>query len=107
MCRSISVGSGITATDAVDVWTRPLDSVLGTLCTRWTPLSNFSLAKAPLPITRVITSLKPSCDVPVSATAAEMDSNRQPFARPALRQEDRSAQHERNEASAGAHIARA
>jgi hypothetical protein len=40
MCRSTSVGSGITATDAVDVCTRPFDSVLGTLCTLWTPLSN-------------------------------------------------------------------
>jgi hypothetical protein len=31
MCLSTSVGSGITATDAVEVCTRPFDSVLGTL----------------------------------------------------------------------------
>ena len=41
--RSISTSSasGITATVAVEVWTRPPDSVSGTRWTRWTPLSNF------------------------------------------------------------------
>ena len=34
--------SGRTATVAVDVWTRPPDSVSGTRWTRWTPDSNFS-----------------------------------------------------------------
>ena len=34
--------SGIMATVAVEVWTRPPDSVSGTRCTRWTPVSNFS-----------------------------------------------------------------
>ena len=32
-----------TATVAVDVWIRPLASVAGTRCTRWTPLSYLSL----------------------------------------------------------------
>ena len=31
------------ATVTVDVWMRPLASVAGTRCTRWTPLSYFSL----------------------------------------------------------------
>jgi hypothetical protein len=35
----------------------PADSVTGTRCTRWTPLSNFSLAKTPLPVTLATTSL--------------------------------------------------
>jgi hypothetical protein len=38
------VGSGSTATVAAEVWMRPPLSVTGTRCTRWTPLSNFSLA---------------------------------------------------------------
>ena len=36
---STSSASGSTATVAVEVWMRPLASVLGTRCTRWTPLS--------------------------------------------------------------------
>ena len=40
-CTSTSSISGSTATVAVEVWTRPPDSVSGTRWTRWTPLSNF------------------------------------------------------------------
>ncbi len=42
ICTSTSSTSGIIATVAVEVWTRPLASVRGTRCTRWTPASNFS-----------------------------------------------------------------
>ena len=38
---------------------RPTDSVTGTRWTRWTPLSNLSLAKTPAPVTLATTSLKP------------------------------------------------
>ncbi|MNC49587.1 hypothetical protein D3C75_987760 [compost metagenome] len=40
---SISSASGRTATVEVEVWMRPPDSVVGIRCTRWAPLSNFSL----------------------------------------------------------------
>ena len=43
-----------------------------------------SVVNAPGPTTRVMTSLNPACDVPVSAGVAEMGSNRQPAASPAL-----------------------
>ena len=43
---SASSASGSTATVAALVWTRPPDSVSGTRCTRWTPLSNFMRAYA-------------------------------------------------------------
>ena len=36
---STSSASGSTATVAAEVWMRPLASVSGTRCTRWTPLS--------------------------------------------------------------------
>ena len=39
---------------------RPPLSVTGTRWTRWTPLSNFSLANTPLPSTEATTSLKPA-----------------------------------------------
>ena len=39
---STSSTSGMMASVAVDVWTRPWDSVAGTRCTRCTPLSNLS-----------------------------------------------------------------
>ena len=42
MAMSTSSASGSTATVAVEVWMRPLASVAGTRCTRWTPLSYFS-----------------------------------------------------------------
>ena len=38
---STSSASGRTATVAVEVWMRPLASVAGTRCTRYTPLSYF------------------------------------------------------------------
>ena len=46
---STSSASGRTATVAVEVWMRPLASVAGTRCTRWTPLSYLSLLYAPRP----------------------------------------------------------
>ena len=42
ICTSTSSTSGSTATVAMEVWTRPWDSVLGTRCTRWGPASNLS-----------------------------------------------------------------
>ncbi len=39
---STSSASGRTATVTAEVWMRPWDSVTGTRCTRWTPLSYFS-----------------------------------------------------------------
>ena len=39
---STSSASGKTATVAIEVWTLPCDSVLGTLCTRCAPASNLS-----------------------------------------------------------------
>ncbi len=56
---STSSASGSTATVAAEVWMRPCVSVSGTRCTRWTPLSNFSLAKTPAPCTSATISLKP------------------------------------------------
>ncbi len=49
MCTSTSSTSGSTATVAVEVWIRPVDSVTGTRWTRWTPDSYLSMPKAPLP----------------------------------------------------------
>ena len=46
-----------TATVAVEVWMRPTDSVLGTRCTRCTPLSYLSAEYAPRPRTSSVTSL--------------------------------------------------
>ena len=60
---STSSASGSTATVAVDVWMRPCDSVSGTRCTRWTPLSNLKRDQAPSPITRKLISLKPPSSV--------------------------------------------
>src|SRR5712664_3372833 len=44
---STSSASGSTATVTVEVWMRPLASVSGTRCTRWTPRSNLSRLQAP------------------------------------------------------------
>ena len=49
--------SGITATVAAEVCTRPCVSVLGTRCTRCTPLSNFMVPYTSSPVTSNITSL--------------------------------------------------
>ena len=49
ICTSTSSACGSTATVTVEVWMRPCVSVAGTRWTRWTPLSNFSRAKTPLP----------------------------------------------------------
>ncbi len=49
-CTSTVSISGSTATVAVEVCTRPPDSVSGTRWTRWTPLSNFSRDQAPSPL---------------------------------------------------------
>ncbi len=57
MFTSTSSASGSTATVAADVWMRPLASVSGTRCTRWTPDSNFSRANTPLPVTLAMISL--------------------------------------------------
>src|SRR5213594_3047739 len=42
---------------------RPLASVTGTRCTRWTPRSNFNRLQAPRPCTKKITSLSPPTPV--------------------------------------------
>ena len=60
---STSSASGRTATVAAEVWMRPLASVTGTRCTRWTPLSNFSRPKTPSPLTAKTISLKPPSSV--------------------------------------------
>ena len=58
---STSSISGRTATVAVEVWIRPPDSVSGTRCTRWTPLSNFRRDQAPSPsIVKQISFTPPS-----------------------------------------------
>ena len=57
MSMSTSSASGSTATVAAEVWMRPLASVAGTRCTRWTPDSNFSRANTPLPVTLAMISL--------------------------------------------------
>ena len=54
---STSSASGSTATVAAEVWMRPLASVSGTRCTRWTPDSNFSRANTPRPVTLAMISL--------------------------------------------------
>jgi hypothetical protein len=51
--------SGIIATVAVDVWTRPIVSVCGTRWTRCTPDSNFSLLYTCLPFTSITYVLYP------------------------------------------------
>ncbi len=48
---STSSASGSTATVAVEVWMRPWLSVLGTRCTRCTPLSNFMTEYTLSPLT--------------------------------------------------------
>ena len=57
MSTSTSSASGSTATVAAEVWMRPEASVSGTRCTRCTPDSNFSLAKAPRPRISAMISL--------------------------------------------------
>ena len=66
--------SGSTATVTVEVWTRPPDSVSGTRCTRWTPLSYFSREKAPSPSMVNDISFTP----PSSVSLTESTSARQP-----------------------------
>ena len=56
---STSSASGNTATVAVDVCSRPWDSVTGTRCTRWTPDSCFRRVYASLPRTSITASLSP------------------------------------------------
>lgn len=51
----------------------------------WGLGSYLSLANARLPCTRAMTSLKPSCDVPVSAYVVESNSSFQLRVAPALR----------------------
>ena len=53
----LSNSSVATATVTVEVWIRPWDSVAGTRWTRWTPRSNLSAPKAPLPLIDTMTSL--------------------------------------------------
>ena len=67
-------GGDEAALFAAEVWMRPPLSVTGTRCTRWTPLSNLSLAKTPLPDTLATISLKP----PMSEAFSEIGSMRQP-----------------------------
>ena len=74
MSTSTSSTSGSTATVAAEVWMRPCVSVSGTRCTRCTPDSNFSLAKAPRPFTSAMISLKP----PTVPSEAEITSTLQP-----------------------------
>ena len=77
MSTSTSSTSGSTATVAAEVWMRPCVSVSGTRCTRCTPDSNFSLAKAPRPCTSAMISLKP----PMVPSLAEITSTFQPCKR--------------------------
>ena len=72
---STSSASGSTATVAVDVWMRPLASVAGTRCTRWTPLSYFSLLYTPRPSIVAMTSLSP----PTPVSLLDITSTRQPW----------------------------
>ena len=67
---STSLTSGNTATVAVDVWILPLDSVSGTLCTLWTPLSNFNLLYAPFPVIIKVTSFIPPSSVSFKLTTS-------------------------------------
>ena len=64
---STSSASGSTATVTVEVWIRPLASVAGTRCTRWTPLSNLSRLYAPRPSTVQIASFIPPIPVALPA----------------------------------------
>src|SRR5437667_2163791 len=64
---STSSASGSTATVTVEVWIRPLDSVTGTRCTRWTPRSNFRRLQAPRPWMNRITSLNPPTPVALAS----------------------------------------
>lgn len=54
------------ATEAALVWTLPLPSVAGTLCTRWMPLSYLSLPYTPSPLIVALPNLQP----PFSSEAA-------------------------------------
>ena len=72
---STSSASGSTATVAAEVWMRPLDSVSGTRCTRWTPDSNLSRANTPDPEISAMASLKPP--IPVSVVCIR--ARRQPW----------------------------
>ena len=62
----------MTATLAALVCTRPEDSVAGTRCTRWMPLSNLSRPYTPpRPATAALASLKPPAPASVvSSTCA-------------------------------------
>mmetsp|Transcript_11654 Transcript_11654/g.30363 ORF Transcript_11654/g.30363 Transcript_11654/m.30363 type:complete len:307 (+) Transcript_11654:263-1183(+) len=56
---SASSASGSTATEAVLVWMRPIFSVAGTRCTRWTPDSYRNVGSAPNPRRSTAASLHP------------------------------------------------
>ena len=56
---STSSASGSTATETVEVCTLPEASVTGTLCTLWTPDSNFIFRYTPFPSIPNTTSLNP------------------------------------------------
>ena len=71
----MSSGSGITATVAADVCTRPCASVSGTRWTRCPPLSNCNSRYAPSPSIERITSLNP----PRSEMLESITSNFQPL----------------------------
>ena len=73
---STSSASGSTATVAAEVWMRPCVSVSGTRWTRWTPLSNFSRAKTPRPLTAADDLLVAAGRAP---SLAAMTSTFQPF----------------------------
>ena len=64
---SASSASGNTATVAAEVCRRPPVSVLGTRCTRWTPLSNFITPYTEVPFIENIISLNPPIPVPLLA----------------------------------------
>ena len=57
--------SAITATEIVDVWILPPDSVSGTRCTLCTPDSYFIIEYAPAPVIVKVTDFIPP--IPVSS----------------------------------------
>ena len=60
----------VMPTVAALVWIRPPLSVSGTRCTRWTPLSNLSLANTPVPVTFATISLKPPTSLALMLTGS-------------------------------------
>ena len=71
---SASSASGSTATVAVEVWMRPCDSVVGTRCTRCTPLSYLSRPYTAFPPMLAMTSRMP----PPSPSESDRTSTPQP-----------------------------